>query len=312
MTSYLVDFAVRSSRCILQLCEGRARPGMKVASWLATCGGRTPGSDPCDTDIFIITTPKSGTVWLKALSFAIVNRSNYTPSTNPLLTTNPPYTIPFFEIQLYHYNQNPDLSKLQSPRLFATHIPYSSLPESILTNSNCRILYLCRNPKDAFVSMWHFLNSISEDGQMPVGLDEAFQLFCKGAIPFGPFWEHVLDFWKLSLEKPKHVLFLKYEDMKADTNSHIKKMADFLGYPFSSQEVEKGVVDEISKLCSFEHLSNLEVNKTGLIDPREKIPNHIFFRKAKVGDWSNHLTQQMILELDEITKEKLNGTGVMF
>ncbi|KAF5205294.1 Sulfotransferase [Thalictrum thalictroides] len=261
-----------------------------------------------DTDIFVVTIPKSGTVWLKALTYAIVNRARYTPSSNshPLLTTNAHSLVPFMEAQLYLHNKNPDLSKLESPRLFGTHIPYSSLPESI-KDSKCRIVYLCRNPKDVIVSFWYFLQKFGAK----VEFDQAFELFCKGALPFGPYWEHVLEFWKLSLELPQKVLFLKYEDMKEDSNLHLKKMAEFLGYPFSSQEVDEGVVDDILKLCSFQNMSTLEVNKSGRADFDGKFANDIFFRKGKVGDWRDHLTQEMVEKLEEITKEKLDGSGLM-
>ncbi|KAJ0033973.1 hypothetical protein Pint_26268 [Pistacia integerrima] len=38
-----------------------------------------------DNDIMLITFPKSGTLWLKALTFTIVNRYQYTQENSPLL-----------------------------------------------------------------------------------------------------------------------------------------------------------------------------------------------------------------------------------
>ena len=40
---------------------------------------------PHPNDIFLSIAPKSGTTWLKALSFAIITRSHFDESTNPLL-----------------------------------------------------------------------------------------------------------------------------------------------------------------------------------------------------------------------------------
>ncbi|KAI7985008.1 Cytosolic sulfotransferase 17 [Camellia lanceoleosa] len=193
---------------------------------------------------------------------------------------------------------------MPSPRLFATHIPYTSLPESVLT-SGCRIVYVCRNPKDVFVSMWHFMFKLREKNLPPLSLEEVFDLFYKGIFPYGPLWDHVLAYQKASLECPRRVLFLRYEDMKMEPLVHVKRLAEFLGQPFSLEEENEGVVQEILKLCSFESLSNLEVNKSGTY--RDDIKNNVFFREGKVGDFSNHLTAQMIEILDQMTNEKFGG-----
>jgi hypothetical protein len=59
------------------------------------------------------------------------------------------------------------------------------------------------------------------------------------------------------------VLFLKYEEMKEQPTANLRQLAEFLGCPFSSEEEAKGIVNDISELCSFDNMSNLEVNKNG-------------------------------------------------
>nr|GMD81695.1 cytosolic sulfotransferase 12-like [Ipomoea batatas] len=121
----------------------------------------------------------------------------------------------------------------------------------------------------------------------------------------------MLGYWKESLENPSKVLFLKYEEMKKEPDAHLRRMAAFLECPFSEEEEEGGVVGGISRLCSFESLSNLEVNKTGkgLLFGNS---NNGYFRKGKVGDWRNHLTDEMATKLDQIVEEKFKGTGLKF
>jgi hypothetical protein len=83
--------------------------------------------------------------------------------------------------------------------------------------------------------------------------------FVKDITPCGPYWDHLLGYWRASLESPERILFLKYEDLKNETVYWVKKMAQFMGYPFSLEEEDKGVVQKIIDLCSFENLSSLEV-----------------------------------------------------
>jgi hypothetical protein len=82
-----------------------------------------------DTDMVLATIPKSGTTWLKALAFVVVNRKRFAVMSNshPLLASNPHDLVPFFEYKLYANGQQlPDLSNLPQPRLFGTHVSFSS------------------------------------------------------------------------------------------------------------------------------------------------------------------------------------------
>ncbi|XP_010260931.1 PREDICTED: cytosolic sulfotransferase 5-like [Nelumbo nucifera] len=262
-----------------------------------------------DTDLLLVTNPKSGTTWLKAIAFAIVNRKRYSFSHHPLLTTNPHELVPFLEIKLYVDDHVPDLATFTSPRLFSTHLPYLSLPDSV-KHSKCKVVFLCRDPKDTFISLWHFTSKLRTSGQEPISLEEAFHRFCRGVSLYGPFWDHVLGYWNESQERPDRVCFFKYEEMKEQPAVHIRRLAKFLGYPFSPEEEEEGTVEEIFRLCSFDTLSNLDVNKNGKMESGEEY--RTFFRRGVVGDWVNYLTPEMVDEFNRITDQKLGGSGLTF
>ncbi|EEF43350.1 cytosolic sulfotransferase 16 [Ricinus communis] len=261
-------------------------------------------------DIVLATYPKCGTTWLRALIFATINRTSYDFATHPLLTSNPQDFVPFLEGYVF---QDPSvLENLPLPRLLSTHLPYSLFPESITaaTASGSRFVYICRDPKDVLVSKWHFAQKLRPKGHPPFSLQDAFEMFCDGVSHYGPYWDHVLSYWKASLESPRKVLFLKYEDMKREPLVHVKRLAEYLGKPFSTEEQNEGVAEEIIELCSFKKMSNLEVNKSK--SSNYLIKNSDFFRKGEIGDWRNNLTPDMAARVDEITKEKLQGTGLSF
>ncbi|TYI98894.1 hypothetical protein E1A91_D01G248900v1 [Gossypium mustelinum] len=215
------------------------------------------------SDIIICSASKTRTTWLKSLTFAIVTRTTFDDSTNPLLTNLSHDCVPLLEVDLAQSSTNRDPKN----------------PLSIIDSSG-KIVYICRDPKDSFVSLYHFIaRRLASKDMKPLALEEAFELYC-GA----------------SLDRPDKILFLKYEEMIEDTILYIKKIADFIGYPFSFEEIEKGSVEKIVNMCSFENLSNLEVNKSG--------------KHRKVGDWENYLTPEMAARLDSITLQKLNGSGL--
>ncbi|MBA0643508.1 hypothetical protein Goklo_027795 [Gossypium klotzschianum] len=108
---------------------------------------------------------------------------------------------------------------------------------TLCSTSAYHLVYICRDPKDVLVSKWHFANKVSH---------------------YGLFWNHVLGYSKASVESPKKVLFLKYEDVKKEPLGCARKVAEFLGVPFTLEEENKEIVEQIVKLCSFESMSNQE------------------------------------------------------
>ncbi|XP_068304866.1 flavonol sulfotransferase-like [Pyrus communis] len=304
------------------------------------------GSSPI---YFLATLPKSGTTWLRALMFATLNRSLYDAASphHPLLTTGPHDCFPFLEMDnmLGNHDHNRPVTSLDqdhhddrdggdamidnyvpptsTTQLFATHLPYSLFPKSVTTSSSTygvsKFVYVCRNPKDVFISLWKFGSKVKavNTGLAPFSLEEAFELFCRGVCPYGPYWDHVLGFWKASLEMPGQVLFLKYEDLRKEPSANVKRLAEFLGQPFSEEEESKGVVQQIIKLCSFENLSSLEINKTSrtqqyFVKANIAVENSDFFRKGQVGDWKNFFTDDMAKRMDQIIDERFSGSGLTF
>ncbi|KAL0284486.1 UNVERIFIED_CONTAM: Cytosolic sulfotransferase 15 [Sesamum angustifolium] len=262
------------------------------------------------TDIILTTMPKSGTTWLKALTFSIANRNVFSIDQSPLLTSNPHTLVPFLEYTVYRDQENPELENFPRPRIFSTHMPFKILPDSI-RESGCRIIYICRNPLDQFVSHYHFMlqNKIEKDA-VPLELDEVFDMFCQGIQPFGPFWDHMLGYWNAHLKNPQKLLFLKYEDLKQDVSSHVSLMfLNSSGSHFREEE-NQGMLEQISRLCSFDNLKNLEVNKSGYFIG--SIKNSSFFRKGEVGDWINHLTPAMAERVKNLTETKFQSSGLVF
>lgn len=259
-----------------------------------------------DADIILATNPKCGTTWLKALTFSIVNRSQYPSDKSPLLTHNPHHLVPAAEVDIYgDKNHSPSVRRIPSQRrIVSTHVPFASLPNSIV-NSNCRIVYICRHPLDQFVSLYHF---IARQNKEIFPVDKAFDMFCDGVHAYGPYWEHILGYWKASVEQSGRILFLRYEDLKEDTKYWVKRLGEFLGFPFSEDGDDE--IEGVVRLCSFEHLKGLEVNKSG--ERRPGVKSEIYFRKGQVGDRVNYLTPSQILRFEKLFNDKLLGSGLTF
>ncbi|XP_071741141.1 cytosolic sulfotransferase 16-like [Rutidosis leptorrhynchoides] len=239
---------------------------------------------PRSTDFILSSFMKSGTTWLRSLMFSIQNRSTFDFNDHPLLQKGPHEIFPSLDFPTTT-NKVQDCSN-NSLRLFATHYAHSLLPSSITNpSSGCKLVYVCRDPKDVM-----------------------------GVLTYGPYWDHVLGFWKASLDSPNNIFFLKYEGIKREPEVIVKRLGEFMGVPFSVDEEENGMIEKIVKFCSFEHLKNLEVNKNGsyLAGLGYEMWNKSYFRRGEIGDWKNHLTPEMQQRIDGIIKEKFKGSGFTF
>ncbi|KAF8104078.1 hypothetical protein N665_0181s0097 [Sinapis alba] len=249
---------------------------------------------PQKNDIILASLPKGGTTWLKSLVFAVVHREKYreNPQTQPLLSHNPHDLVPFLEIELYASSQTPDLAKFPSPMIFSTHMHLNALHEATTKSSSspCKIVYVCRGLKDTFVSGWHYKNMLHRTKMDQARFELMFDAYFKGVTLYGPYWEHMLSYWKGSLEDKENVLFMRYEEIIEEPLLQVKRLAEFLNFPFTKEEEESGLI-----------------NKNGRT--RIGIDSNVFFRKGEVGDWKNHLTSQMAKKFDEVVEFKLRGSG---
>jgi hypothetical protein len=264
------------------------------------------------TDIVVATLPKSGTTWIKALLYSTVRRREHpVDDGHPLHSLGPHECIKFLEYQLYTGNRVPDLDLLPDPRLFATHVPFVSLPRSAKA-SGCKIVYVCRDPKDTLISQWNFSNKFrTRDGLEPLSVEAAAGFFCDGLSPSGPYWDHVLGYWLAHLAHPERVLFFRYKEMSEDPAAHVRRLAEFVGDPFDAEEEEAGAVDAIVRLCSFEQMASLGATKNGKTElVVGTVENNWFFRRGLVGDWENHLPPETARKIDAISEARFKDSGL--
>ncbi|CAL4999161.1 unnamed protein product [Urochloa decumbens] len=281
--------------------------------------------DLAPTDVLIASFPKCGTTWLKSLCFAAARRSSHPPldGGHPLLLRNSHDCVRSIDTLrfLQETGGDGDAPPPPPPRLLGTHLPYSLLPARATGPDGCRIVYITRDPKDTLVSLFHFNSGVvMSGGGAPApapeasGFEEAFELYCQGRYGLGPQWEHAREYWSASAQRPGRVLCLRYEEVLEDPAGSLRRLAAFMGCPFTAEEEGAGVVGAILELCGMERQRGLEVNRSEAYVVRGllSIGNKHFFRKGVAGDWRNHMTPEMATRLDGVVEEALKGSGFTF
>lgn len=158
------------------------------------------------------------------------------------------------------------------------------------------------------VSYYHYCQLVHN---MECTLEEFSELFLHDKAPIGPIWRHYLGFWKKRNEP--NILFLKYEDLKRDLKSNIRKIANFLEKSLTDKQV-----DTLAEHVSFKSMKeNPAVNLKPIIDFKNG-PNYFertgkcFIRKGEIGDYKNCMNEELIEKFDKWILENSKGTDLDF
>lgn len=116
------------------------------------------------------------------------------------------------------------------PRLFKSHLSYKSVPKG------ARYVVPLRDPKDAFVSMFRFMEGwFLERGA--VSIEDFFEGWVRGRGPEGEgYFDHLLGWWEV--RDQANVLLLSYRRIVADPERYIRRVAEFAGIPLDDALLE--------------------------------------------------------------------------
>ncbi|CAM4672192.1 unnamed protein product [Lepidochelys olivacea] len=249
-----------------------------------------------DDDVFNVTYQKSGTVWM--LEILSLIHSNGDPSwcrTVPNWDRGPWYET-VLGLQKARSNQ--------APRLISSHLPVQLFAKSFF-QSKAKVLYTLRNPKDVFVSLYHFAQ-IFRPYKEPGQLDQFLQQFLEGDVPFGSWFDHVKG-W-MGLRDQENFFWITYEELQQDLRGSVERICQFLGKPLEARALD-GVVENASfqamkqnKMCNFSLAPGFLLDQT----------QSSFLRKGIAGDWKNQLTAAQSENFDRIYREQMQGLDLSF
>uniref|UniRef100_A0ABI7XJ43 Sulfotransferase n=1 Tax=Felis catus TaxID=9685 RepID=A0ABI7XJ43_FELCA len=249
-----------------------------------------------ESDVFIITYPKSGTSWFQQL-LSLIYFEEHRKGIGNLETVD---RVPFFE---YNFRKM-DFVERPSPRLFATHLPYYLVPRG-LKNKKAKIIYIYRNPKDVMCSYFHFSKNVTL--QVTSSFEEFMEQFLEGKVLGSLWFDHIKGWYEH--KSLFNIQFLMYEEMKKDLRGSVLKVCKFLGKELSEEDL-----DAVVRQATFENMKN---------DPRANYDDKLktcfgiqkkghFFRKGTIGDWKNHMTAEQNEKFDKIFQTEMKDIPLKF
>ncbi|XP_062835842.1 amine sulfotransferase [Anolis carolinensis] len=249
-----------------------------------------------DSDVFIVSYPKSGTRWTQHILSMICYEGHRNGTEGTDLFGRAP--------QLEYNIRKMDNANRPSPRHFATHMHCQFVPRG-LGNGRTKVIYVARNPKDVLVSFYHY-SKIAANIEGIEDFDIFMERFLAGKM-VGDLWlDHIEGWW--AQKDNFNILFLMYEEMKKNLRSSILKICNFLG-----KSLTEKVLDDILVKASFEKMRTDP--RICIAYPLPELLNHSkgrFLRKGTIGDWKNTMTVAQSERFDSVFKERMEKLPFKF
>jgi hypothetical protein len=209
-----------------------------------TIGRRFGDYVPRAGDVLVCSYFKSGTNWTLQMAVQIAHRgrAEYAHLHDlvpwPEMPARARYAVPIED----------ETARREAPtglRVIKTHLALGSVP---YTNA-ARYICVVRDPKDVFVSSYHFTRA-NFGWQLMPSVEEWLETFLSPEIALGSWAGHLASYWQF--RDRENVLFLTYERMRADPPGAVDAIAAFLGVKLT--HAERAVVIEQS---TFEHMQRI-------------------------------------------------------
>lgn len=215
---------------LIKLLELFGRWPRAISRGMQRMMGKFGSYVPDSHDVLICSYFKSGTNWTMHIAVQIAWRGQarfdhiHDLVSWAELPERMRYTVPITDDSVWQ----------RSPtglRVIKTHLPMEKLPY----NDSARYIWVVRDPKDVFVSSYHFVRSTMLGPLMPP-VEKWLDLFLSPDTPLGSWAGHLQGGWQN--RRRENLLFLTYEEMKRDLPGTVARMARFMGVELSPAEQE--------------------------------------------------------------------------
>ena len=266
---------------------------------------RWEGFEPRPQDIFVCTPPKCGTTWTQTILASLLFPDGLAPG--PVMTISP-----WIEFELIPIDVVRQTIGAQSHRRFLkTHTPADGIPFF----DDAQYVVVGRDGRDAFMSYCNHIERFKDEARDHLNVRAAAD-----GVPLMPGWDgdvhgffatwldeafvlrHIASFWERRSDP--RLLFVHYNDMKADLGGEMRRIADFLGI-----SVPASLWPAVVERCTFEAM-RARGDEIGQFDLAFKGGAESFLFKGTNGRWRDVLSADELAAYERRAAELLPRDAV--
>lgn len=198
-----------------------------IAAFNARARRAFDGYEPTAHDVLVCSYFKSGTHWAMQIAHQIAHRGAGDYASIYDVIPWPDGPRPDLNVALA--DPRPLAISPTGLRVIKTHAPAQHVP----WRADAKYLCVVRDPKDVFVSSYHFI-AAAMLGPLRPGVETWLSLYLSDDAFCGPWPAFTASYWPWR-DRP-NVRFLTYEQMQADKPAVVRMLAEFLGVGLTADE----------------------------------------------------------------------------
>uniref|UniRef100_A0A336MF91 CSON014070 protein n=1 Tax=Culicoides sonorensis TaxID=179676 RepID=A0A336MF91_CULSO len=251
-----------------------------------------------DDDIWILSYPKCGSTWAQEAVWLLMNDLDFDGGGRVPLNMRVGFLELSSLVELPNGNSVDTVKKMSRPRIIRSHLPITFLPKDLWTVKP-KIIYMMREAKETATSWYHHYVNIHNY----LGPKEDFlELFLKGQLIFGNYWDHIEQFHLLH-EWYKNIKLYKFEDLLQNMEKIIVDLCKFLNKSLTPSETQH----LLNHLCFDSMKSNPAVNgeeMQPIVEAFHPGTTYTFMRQGGLDSFKEEMPPKYIWRIDEITKKR--------
>ncbi len=251
------------------------------------------GFEPRASDVLIVTSPKAGTTWMQQILYQIHSKGD--THFDCIYDVVPWLEFPRSDLSISEQLAAYEL--IPAPRLFKTHCTYEQTPGV----DTVRIVLSSRDPRDCCVSFYHHMKGMTDEAREKRAIPPvvSFDAFFEQWLEYAAWFRNIRSWWP-HRSRP-NILWLRYEDMKADLPGAVDQLSEFLLCPLTREEKL-----QVVKHSSFDWMKEHASRFTRLSgESVVHFKKGAFIRKGVTGDYKTLLSQKQEARIMEKAREML-------
>lgn len=259
---------------------------------------------PTEHDVFVNTFSKSGTNWMLQMAHQIAFRGDGDFANIHDVVCWPDLLMPSGKGKVTVALDDTSVQELSpvSLRVIKTHLSAHHMPY----NDKAKYIVVIRDPKDVFVSSYHFVAGIM--GRIMPTMQEWLDAYLSDRfmLSFGVTWaEHTASYWALR-DKP-NVLLLSFREMKKDLEGTVRQVQKFLGVELTDDEFAAVV-----RKSSFDYMKAIDGNFLPMAGDAMPWMKASMVRSGKAGGSGELITPEQQKRIDAFFLEQFRAMGCDF